>query len=144
MTEPTAPVATCRYPGCEEPPETADRPGRPPGFCADPAHDKISAWRERRRIAAAEHGAVTTDAETEQPVTMARGTGAERLRSLRAEADRVSGIADRLREAIATVGDPTAAEVELEAMRTAAEQRAATAEARGAAAEQRARHAGQL
>lgn len=59
-----------------------------------------------------------TDADTEQPVTMARATGAELLRSLRTEADKVAGIAERLREAIATVGDPTAAEVELEAMRT--------------------------
>jgi hypothetical protein len=33
---------------------------------------------------------------------MARVTGAE-LRSLRAEADRVAGIADRLRDAVATV-----------------------------------------
>jgi hypothetical protein len=68
---------------------------------------------------------------------MARLTGAELLRSLRAEADRVSGIADRLREAIATVGDPTAAEVEVEALRAAAEQRVAAAEARASAAEQR-------
>ena len=56
---------------------------------------------------------------------MARVTGAELLRSLRAEADRVAGISDRLREAVATVADPTAAEVEVEAVRAAAEQRAA-------------------
>jgi hypothetical protein len=80
-------------------------------------------------------------ADIEQPVTMARLTGTELLRSLRAEADRVSGIADRLREAIATVGDPTAAEVEVEAVRAAAEQRAVAAEARAAAAGQRASEA---
>src|SRR6266516_234920 len=100
--------------------------------------------RERRRLHAEQQGTVATDAETEQPVTMARVTGAELLRSLRAEADRVAGIAERLREAIATVGDPTAAEVELEAMRTAAEQRASTAEARAASAEQRASQADRL
>ena len=53
---------------------------------------------------------------------MARVTGAE-LRSLRAEADRVAGIADRLRDAVATVADATA--VEVEAVRAAAEQRPA-------------------
>jgi colicin import membrane protein len=67
---------------------------------------------------------------------MAKVTGAELLRSLRAEADRVSGIADRLREAVETVTDPTAAEAEVEAIRAAAEQRAATAEQRVAEADQ--------
>ena len=34
---------------------------------------------------------------------------------MRAEADRVSGIADRLSQAVETVTDPTAAEAEVEA-----------------------------
>ena len=41
---------------------------------------------------------------------MAKVTGAELLRALRTEADPVSGIADRLRQAVETVTDPTAAE----------------------------------
>src|ERR1019366_5569702 len=144
-TEQADATTTCKYPGCENVPARASgQPGRPPEYCEDAGHNRVTAWRERRRLDAEQHGAVTTDAGTEQPVTMARVTGAELLRSLRAEADRVSGIAERLREAIATVGNPTAAEVELEAMRTAAEQRAATAEARAAAAEQRAATADQL
>jgi hypothetical protein len=57
---------------------------------------------------------------------------------LRAEADRVEGIAGQLRDAITTLTDPTAAEAEVEAARAAAEQRAAAAEARAAAAEERA------
>ena len=65
-------------------------------------------------------------------------TGAELLRLLRSEADRVSAIADQLREAVETVGDPVTAEAEMEAVRAAAEQRATVAEARAAAAEQRA------
>ncbi len=52
---------------------------------------------------------------------MARVTGAELLRLLRAEADRVSDIAARLREAVETVTDPTAAEAEVEAVLAAAE-----------------------
>jgi colicin import membrane protein len=99
---------------------------------------KVTAWRERRRLAAAQAGTTVSPADTSNPVTMARVTGAELLRMLRAEADRVSGIADRLREAVETVTDPTAAEAEVEAVRAAAEQRAAVAEARAAAAEQRA------
>jgi len=55
---------------------------------------------------------------------MARATGAELLRALRAEADREAGIADRLIEAVETVTDPTAAE----ARAPAAEQRVAEAE----------------
>jgi hypothetical protein len=50
---------------------------------------------------------------------MARVTGAELLRALRAEADRVADIADRLRQAVETLTDPTAAEVEVETIRAA-------------------------
>src|SRR6266545_3952124 len=97
MTEPTT-ATTCRYPGCEQAPARASgQPGRPPEYCEDPAHNRVTAWRERRRLDAEQQGTVTSDAETEQPVTMARVTGAELLRSLRAEADRVAGIAARLR-----------------------------------------------
>src|SRR6266705_3424481 len=115
---------TCKFPGCDQPAARANGPGRPPEYCDGRGHTKVTAWRERRRLAAAEAGTATSAADTENPVTMARVTGAELLRSLRTEADRVAGIADRLREAVATVTDPTAAEAELEAVRAAAEQRA--------------------
>jgi hypothetical protein len=74
---------------------------------------------------------------------MAKVTGAELLRLLRADADRVAGIANRLREAVDTVTDPTTAEAEAEAVRAVFEQHAAVAEARAAAAEQRAAEADQ-
>jgi colicin import membrane protein len=101
-------------------------------------------------VAAAAAGTATS-ADTDKPVTMARLAGAE-LRSLRAEADRVAGIAVQFREAVETLTDPTAAEAEVEAARTAAEQRAtaaeasaaAAAEASAAAAERRAAEAGQF
>lgn len=121
----------------------ATGPGRPPEYCEGRGHTKVTAWRERRRLAAAAAGNAASPAGTDTPVTMTRVTGAELLRLLRAEADRVSDIAARLREAVETVTDPTAAEAELEAIRAAAEQRAATAEARAAAAEQRAAEADQ-
>ena len=76
-----ADTVTCKFPGCQNPPESAtDKPGRPPGYCADKAHNATTAWRERKRIAAAERGTTTNEAETDQPVTMARLTGAERAR----------------------------------------------------------------
>jgi colicin import membrane protein len=134
---------TCKYPGCGHPAAPATGPGRPPEYCEGRGHTKVTAWRERRRLAAAQAGSAASPADTDNPVTMARVTGVELLRLLRAEADRVAGIADRIREAVETVTDPTAAEAEVEAVRAAAEQRAAAADARAAAAEQRAAEAGQ-
>ena len=105
------------------------RAGPPPEYCEGRGHTRVSAWRERRRLAAAQAG--SGPADTDSPVTMAKVTGAELLRLLRAEADRMAGIAARLVEAVDTVTDPTAAEAEVEAVRAAAEQRAAAAEAPG-------------
>ena len=135
--------STCKHPGCGEPAASSSGPGRPPEYCEGRGHTKVTAWRERRRLAAAEAGTATDPADTDSPVTMAKVTAAELLRALRAEADRVSGIADRLRQVVETATDPTAAEAEVEAVRAAAEQRATTAEARAAAAEQRAAEADQ-
>jgi colicin import membrane protein len=142
-TTPATARNTCKHPGCGELPAPAYGPGRPPEYCEGRGHTKVTAWRERRRLAAAEAGVITSPADTDSPVTMAKVTGAELLRAVRAEADSVSGIADRLRQAVETVADPTAAEAEVEAIRAAAEQRAAAAEARAAAAEQRAVEADQ-
>src|SRR5579859_5682203 len=86
----------------------------------------------------------TGDADTDQPVTMARTTGAELLRQMRDLAGTLAATADRLTGAVATMADPTAAEAEVEAARAAAEQRAAAAEAARADAERRAAIAGQL
>ena len=102
------------------------------------------AWRERRRLAAEQAGTTISPAEDGSPLTTAKMTGAELLRSLRAEADRITALGAGLRDRIDTLTDPTAAEAEVEAVRAAAEQRAATAEARAAAAEQRAATAEQL
>ena len=41
MTEQTS-TATCKYPGCENPPGPASaEPGRPPQYCTDPAHNAV-------------------------------------------------------------------------------------------------------
>src|SRR5258708_35063624 len=92
MTEQTSTV-TCKYPGCEASPDRTGGPGRPAEYCADPGHNKVSAWRERRRLADADRGVTTTEAEAEQPVTMARISGAEMLRQMHDLAGTLSGVA---------------------------------------------------
>lgn len=57
-------------------------------------------------------------------------TGAELLRSLRAEADRITALGAGLRNRIDTLTNPTAAEAEAEAVRVAAERRATVSRTR--------------
>jgi len=104
----------------------------------------MTAYRERKRLADAERSMTTGGADTDQPVTMARMTGAELLRQMRELAGTLAATADRLTTAVATMADPTAAEAEVEAPRAAAEQRAAAAEAGRAEAERRAAIADQM
>src|SRR5580693_1938377 len=139
MTEQPTTMAMCKYP-----PEPPSGPGRRPQYCADAGHNAMTAYRERKRLADAEPGMTTGDAGTDQPVTMARMTGAELLRQMRELAGTLGVTADRLIGAVATMADPTAAEAEVAAARAAAEQRAAAAEAGRAEAERRAVIAGQL
>jgi len=145
MSEPTTTTTTtCKYPGCENAPERTAGPGRPADYCADPGHTKVTAWRERKRLADAERGVTTTDADTAQPVTMARVTGAEMLRQMRELAGQLSALGEHLAVTVATLGDPTAAEAEVQSARANAEQRAAAAEAEQADAERRAATADQM
>ena len=90
---------------------------------------RASAWKERRRVNAEKNGTTISAADDASPVTMAKVGGAELLRSLRAEAERIAALGKDLRERIDVLTGPTAAEAEVEAVRAAAEQRAATAEA---------------
>ena len=144
MSTTTTARQECKYPGCGQSAAPAAGTGRPPEYCAGRGHTRVSAWRERRRLAAEQAGTTISPAEDGSPLTTARMTGAELLRSLRAEADRIAALGTGLRDRIDTLTDPTAAEAEVEAVRAAAEQRTATAEARAAAAEQRAATAEQL
>jgi hypothetical protein len=64
-------------------------------------------------------GTTISPAEDGSPLTIAKVTGAELLRSLRAEADRITALGAGLRERIDTLTDPTAAEAEVEAVRAA-------------------------
>ncbi|MGA3153850.1 MAG: hypothetical protein ACLPN6_26435 [Streptosporangiaceae bacterium] len=50
---------TCGYPGCNQLAAPAEKPGRPPEYCAGRGHTRASAWKERRRLNAEKNG--TTD-----------------------------------------------------------------------------------
>lgn len=142
MSTTTVARETCKYPGCGQPAAPASGADRPPEYCAGRGHIRVSAWRERRRLAAEQAGTTISPAEDGNPLTTAKMTGTELLRSLRAEADRIAALGTGLRDRIDTLTDPSEAEVE--AVRAAAERRATAAEARAAAAKQRAATADQL
>ena len=99
MTEQTS-TATCKYPGCEAPPApAAPVPGRPPEYCADPAHDKVTA----RLGGGSGNGWPTLSAAWSPPTptlrppsAQARVTGAEMYRQMRDLAGTLAGVADRL------------------------------------------------
>ena len=97
MTEQVAGTrATCKYPGCENPPAPATKPGRPPGFCELEEHNKLSAWRERQRLDAEARGDVVNEAQQAEPVTYSLTAGAELLRQVRAAGERQRTDIDRL------------------------------------------------
>jgi hypothetical protein len=75
-------VAAQRVSGVINRPDGKQRSERPPEYCTGRGHTRVSAWRERRRLAAERNGAVISPAEDASPVTMAKMTGAELLRSL--------------------------------------------------------------
>ena len=99
MSTTTIARTTCKYPGCGQPAAPAAGTGRPPEYCAGRGHTRVSAWRERRRLAAGQAGTTISPAEDGSPLTTARMTGAELLRSLRAEADRITALGAGLRDA---------------------------------------------
>ena len=96
---------TCKYPGCGQPAAPAGGTGRPPEYCAGRGQTRVSAWRERRRLAAEQAGTTISPAEDGSPLTTAKMTGAELLRSLRAEADRITALGAGLRDRIDTLTD---------------------------------------
>jgi len=140
MTATTVPQH-CAYPGCDQPPAApgSDR-GAKPKYCDDPAHNPLSAHRERRKKEAEDKGQRAEEAGG-QPVTIGLTRAGELVRAL--EKLTVQH-ADTLARAIAELraaGDVESAEAEVYAARTSADQRVATAEARLAEEIQRRRDA---
>lgn len=81
MSTTTVARQTCEYPGCRLPAAPAAGTGRPPEYCAGRGHTRVSAWRERRCLAADLAGTTISPAEDGNPLTTARMTGADLLRA---------------------------------------------------------------
>jgi hypothetical protein len=106
----------------------SDRGARPK-YCGDPAHNPLSAHRERRRKLAETSGQRAEETGG-QPVTLGITRAAELVLTLE---KLTAQHADTLTRAVAELraaGDIESAEAEVYAARTSAEQRVATAEAR--------------
>ena len=78
---------TCKCPGCGQPAAPAAGTGRPPEYCAGRGHTRVSAWRERRRLAA-EQRAATADQLRAQAAARAAQAETERVR---ADAEKATG-----------------------------------------------------
>lgn len=129
----------CRFPGCVRPvAERAGTSGRRPGYCDDPAHTAVTAWRARRAQPAVGGGTGLGD---EQPVTMA----ATRASVLRDDLVRLAGELgsqlDRAVEALETIADPDEAMVQIEQAAAETGERLAAAQAAQSRAEATARQA---
>lgn len=146
----------CGYPGCGRRCAPAEGPGRPPAYCDDPAHTRLSAYRRRRELAAAGgEGGSTAGADrtlaASRPAA-AVGTGPKgavqarpvalaRLRAdeLAAHVATLAADLGRTLEAFTTtlgrLGDLGAAEVQVEAAEVDAARRVAEATARAVRAE---------
>lgn len=126
---------TCRFPGCTEPAVASDEGvGRPPEYCADPAHTRGAAWRARRAARAAKEGRQVPD-DLDRPVTMARARAGELINQLVNQVEQLSTALDRTVEELGTLGDPEAVAIQIEAVTTEADQKVAEAAARAARAE---------
>ncbi|MEO8220515.1 MAG: hypothetical protein ABI563_06990 [Specibacter sp.] len=128
---------TCRFPGCRRPTSTPEAgTGRPPEYCDDPTHTRASAWRARQRTSED----VARAAET-RPVDSARQRASEITGQVSGMIEHLGQQLTVLVEELRTVGDPEAAEAQIESVASEAAEQVAAANARATRAEQALRRA---
>ena len=117
----------CAYPGCDQPPAPpgSDR-GAKPKYCHYPAHNPLSAHRERRRREAEGSGQRAEETRF-QPVTLRITRAAELVNALEKLTAQHADTLTRAITELRAVGDIESAEAEVYAARTSAYQRVATA-----------------
>ncbi|WP_433860348.1 hypothetical protein [Streptomyces kronopolitis] len=150
-TEPQADAAapgTCRFPGCEEPREQATTPGRPPAYCANPDHNRTTAYKRRMELQQQENQAAAQANPADQlegrPVALSERRTRDLLPSAQALAERLTVTFTELSAQLATLSDPGAAAAQIETVQAEAAQKVANAEAARATAVREATEAGEL
>jgi len=127
----------CRFPGCQRTAMASEAgTGRPPEYCDDPAHNRASAWRARQR--ANEDMARVTET---RPVDSARQRASEITGQVSGMIEHLGQQLVVLVEELRTVGDPEAAEAQIESVASEAAEQVAAANARATRAEQAQRRA---
>lgn len=131
----------CRFPGCQRPAVSPGDTGRPPGYCDNPEHNRAAAWRERNRIGKTASGSAGPDISESRPVDAARRRASEIAAQLTQMTELLLEQLPRAVEEIRTAGDLDAAEAQIEAIQSEADERSAAATARAVKAEQAQRRA---
>ncbi|MBL7511305.1 hypothetical protein I6A94_15655, partial [Frankia sp. CN4] len=143
--------AECGYPGCGRPCAPADGPGRPPAYCDDPAHTRLSAYRRRRELAAGDPRGPGAEgarrragdgraAVAGSPATAGAAQGARPVALARLRADELAAHVEGLTAdlgrtleaftaALGRLGDVSAAEAQVEAAEADSARRVAEATA---------------
>jgi len=135
MSEPQTETRTCRFPGCQRPAALGDGTGRPPEYCDDPAHNRVTAWRARKLM---QEGSRQPES---RPVDAARQRASVITGQVTGMIEHLGQQMTVLLEELRTVGDPEAVEVQLEAVSSEAAEQVASANARASRAEQAQRRA---
>lgn len=130
--------STCRFPGCGRPPAEWAGTGRPPEYCDDPEHNAGSAWRAKQKT---KSGGVPAATVETLPVDAARTRAAALLAQVTDVGELLVQQLGTLVVELRTVGDPDAAEAEIETVTSEAAEQMAAATARANRAEKARREA---
>ena len=129
------PSQRCGFPGCDRPRQPAVGPGRPPEYCDDPKHTTLASYRARKRQQPAAGTAADLPGDIDRPVSVGRLAAAELVTQTRELAGDLLARFQRLADTLATISDPDAAAIEVEAVTAEQAERVAAAQARATHAE---------